>query len=484
MDIFKRLFMLMFMMMFITSCHESFNKIYEDIEEQDPNVVPPEEVDMKKVNILPTLSDPLYMIDNTRAWSGPFESFENDREHWLNTRFHVFGLMTSNCVGGNADYVEAKNGNKQYGVLWNQMMGISDQQGHTVFYDQENNPVTCKYNPDDNMYRYKFFMLGTDGLDADLRVEDGNKIIARMELDGTNDIMQSFAYHSDKQYQEEVAQLPNDETTKLFLEGGVDYMYNRLSGNRGFHPIFNVNHLLSRFDIYVKGANPYGDNSCDFLKVFITDVSIKAAKSVDVVVADDSWERDTYKSQFESNQLLSLVGEPVKHNLSVKCNKFGNNEFTKANRGDIDFDFLAKESADLSAYIGKEIIPANSHWVCNTERDSLCETILIPPLPTDTGNFVLSYKYRYVYMHYDQDSGKYHLGRNEGNFSDENLWEEYQERNVVIPNVDIDGEQVNYMGGRRYSILLTVYGQSIVVVDVLKPTMWIEGGDINADEDN
>ena len=40
------------------------------------------------------------------------------------------------------------------------------------------------------------------------------------------------------------------------------------------------------------------------------------------------------------------------------------------------------------------------------------------------------------------------------------------------------------MGGRRYSILLTVYGQSIVVVDVLKPTMWIEGGDINADEDN
>ena len=87
-------------------------------------------------------------------------------------------------------------------------------------------------------------------------------------------------------------------------------------------------------------------------------------------------------------------------------------------------------------------------------------------------------------MHYDQDSGKYHLGRNEGNFSDENFWEEHQEHNVVIPNVDIDGEQVNYMGGRRYSILLTVYGQSIVVVDVLKPTMWIEGGDINADEDN
>ena len=86
-------------------------------------------------------------------------------------------------------------------------------------------------------------------------------------------------------------------------------------------------------------------------------------------------------------------------------------------------------------------------------------------------------------MHYDQNTGKYHLGRNEGTYSDEHLWEEYT-LNDTIPNVDIKGNEVKYIGGRKYSILLTIYGQSIVVVDMEKPTMWIEGGDINADEDN
>ena len=52
---FRRLLFLMITALLLVSCHESFNSIYEDVVERDPNVVPPEEVDMKKVNILPTL---------------------------------------------------------------------------------------------------------------------------------------------------------------------------------------------------------------------------------------------------------------------------------------------------------------------------------------------------------------------------------------------------------------------------------------------
>ena len=289
---FRRLLFLMITALLLVSCHESFNSIYEDVVERDPNVVPPEEVDMKKVNILPTLSDPLYMIDGTRNWVGPFGNFDADKTHWLNTRFCTYGLLTGNRIGGEADYNAAMAGDKHYGVLWDQRMGISDQQGHTIFYDEADKPVICRYNPDDKLYRYKFFLLGTDGLEHESRVEGKNKLIARMDVDGTNDIMHSFAYHTDQQYREEVAQLPNDETTKVFTEGGNEYMYNRLSGNRGLHPIFNVNHLMSRFDIYVKGGNPKNSNACDFLKIFVTDVSIEAAKTIDVTVADDKWERD------------------------------------------------------------------------------------------------------------------------------------------------------------------------------------------------
>ena len=89
---FIRLLLLMITAVLMASCHESFNSIYEDVVEPDPNVVPPEVVDLRNVNILPTLSDPLYQIDETRSWVGPFGNFDADKSHWLNTRFCTYGL--------------------------------------------------------------------------------------------------------------------------------------------------------------------------------------------------------------------------------------------------------------------------------------------------------------------------------------------------------------------------------------------------------
>lgn len=477
----KKVFIYILGSIAMVSCNESFNSIYEDIEEKDPNVVPPEDVDMRNVNILPTLSDPLYSIEKTRAQGGLFENYEKDREHWLNTRFKVFGLLTGNKAGGAPDYVAAATGDRHYGVLWNQTMGLSDQQGHTVFYDTENKPVSCKYNPDDKLYRYKFFLLGTDGLNADIRVEDNNTIVARMNLDGHHDVMQSFAYHTDNQYSEGVGQLPDDETTKVFLDGGLDNMYNRLSGSRGLHPIFNVRHLLSRFDIRVRGGNPQTDRFCDFLKIFVTDVSIKAAKEVDVVVADDRWERDEYLEEFHKARLITQIGAPASCQLPIVPSVMQNTRFTLENRGDMDFDFLNEESCMLSEQIGEPVIPDGAHWVGSTDVDSLCKTILLPPLPTDDGHFVLSFKYRYVYMYYDGATEKYHIGEGAGAQNKASIWEEFDET-ITIPNVDMDGNPVVYEGGKKYTIVITVYGKSVVAVDVLQPTKWEDGGDINVED--
>lgn len=477
----KKVLILFFGAALIASCNESFNSIYEEIEEPDPNVVPPGEVDLRNVNILPTLSDPLYSIDNaTRGAGEPFEGYEKDKEHWLATRFNVFGLLTGNRVGGSANYSAASRGDKQYGVLWNQTMGISDQQGHTIFYDGDGNPMLCKYNPDDKLYRYKFFMLGTDGLDAKFRVDGNNTVVARMDLDGHHDVMHSFAYHTDKQYAEAVKQLPSDETTKIFLDGGQDNLYNRMSGNRGLNPIFNVNHLLSRFDIKVKGGNPQNDNTCDFLRIFVKDVSIRAAKQVDVLVANDRWERDEYLAMFSKGNLITQVGQPASYPLTIVPNEMRNTSFTTSNRGDIDFDFLSEESVTLSAQIGQPIIPDGSHWVNSTTADSLCKTALLPPLPADDGHFVISFNYRYVYMHYDQKSGRYHIGQGKGNLDPSSIWEDFSGV-ITVPNVDLEGNPVIYEGGRRYTIVITVYGKSVVMVDVAQPTMWGDGGDVPAE---
>ncbi len=475
------------------SCSESYNSIYEDVEEPDPNVVPPGGVDMTKVNILPTFSDPLYSIQGTRDTRVPFENWQEgeEKDHWLKTRFQVFGLRTSSKIGGGANYAAAASGNKQYGVLWNQPMGVINQQGSAQFYDQEGHPIVCRYNPDEKLFRYKFFMLGTDGLESvNLRVENDNRIIAKMTLDGEHDVMQSFAYHTDDQFAREIAQLPSDETTKVFLDGGDNaanniHMYNRLSGNRGVHPIFNAKHLLSRFDIYVKGGDPDNVKTRDFLKILVKSISIRAAKDVEVVVADDRWERDSYLEQFSSNALIKALSY-APYGLELIANEMRNTKFTQENARGMDFDFLKQDCEKWTEYYGLQsnpIIPEGSHWVGTDERDSLCKSILLPPLPPEGGFFVIDMKYRYLYTH--MEDGKLHLGPDvvvPGVTPVRVLYEDYDR--VEIPILD-DGATVAYEGGKKYSVIITVYGQSVISVDIADLGNWVESDeDINVGGDD
>ena len=85
-------------------------------------------------------------------------------------------------------------------------------------------------------------------------------------------------------------------------------------------------------------------------------------------------------------------------------------------------------------------------------------------------------------MHYDQNSGRYHLGEKSGDVSKASIWEDFSVT-IYIPNEDENGEKVQYVGGRKYSVVITVYGKSSILVDVLRPTMWENGGDIDAGGD-
>lgn len=476
---FKRLVILLLGTLLVASCHESFNTIYEEVIENDPNVVPPEEVDTRKVNILPTLSDPLYTID-ADATRGPYGNYEEDRDHWLSTRFQCFGLRTANVMGGDANYRAALEGNKDYAILWNQSLGLHDQHGHTYFFDEDGKMVDCKYNIEDNLLRYKFFLLGMDGKEVDFQVEDGNRLFTRVQLDGSNDILHSFAYHSDRQYADAVNQLPASDASKIFLEGGKDFLYNRLSGYLGMQPIFNMNHLMSRFDIYVKGAIANETPRCDFLKIVITDVKIKAHNNVDIIVADDSWERDEYLRQFNANELVRPVGEPNQCPMPLVPNNMRNTEFTERYWHDMDFDTLAAEAEEVSQLLGEPVIPVGSHWMCKSTLDTLTQTVMMPPLPTENGQFAITVKYRYLFTHWDPETKQHHLGINGLVDKKEGFWEEF-ETVINIPTIDTGGYPVVYRGGKRYSLILTVYGKSTIRVEVIQAMQWQDGGDIEVE---
>lgn len=497
----RHLLILLSCLLLLASCHESYNAIYEEVVEDDPNVESPEIIDERKVNILPTLSDPLYNIDlsaqpgesweeggtdestegrasaGTRALGGPFGPWAEDKEHWLETRFHTFGLLTSNFVGGAADYASAQKGDKRAGVLWDQSLSIVDQQGHTNFFDSNGKAVHVQYNPEEKLYRYKFFLFGTDGQDCDFQVEGNDKITTRMKIDGKHDILHSFAYHTDEQYESAVSQLPANEVTAAFLAGGQQYLYNRLSGNRGIHPIFPINHLLSRFDIYVKGGAEDLSGEYGFLNVILTDVYLKCYDDVRITVADDSWESESYTDAFTDGSLVRPLADPVFSAMTLESRPMANNREALSLRGDMDFDILASDALAISETLGVPVFPEPYHWVGGTTRTVLAKNMLMPPHPTDNGQFMVRFKYRAFYTHVGDD-GKHHLGLTPTPKKPYDVWEDY-DGSVLIPKVDVNGNPVIYRGGKRYSVIITVYGRSKITVDISQGLLWEEGGDID-----
>lgn len=475
----------------LTSCSQSYDLLYEEVAEWDRNVVSPEEFDIHKVLILPTFSDPLYSIQkpaDPSATRGAYGTWQTDKDHWVNTRFHTFGLLTHNDVGGSADYTLARQqgGSGSAACLWDAPMGIIDQQGHTAFYntfdptDPQSAPVNHYHNDDDKLYRYKFFLLGTDNRPVQFDRVSRDKIGCTMTLDGETDLIHGFAYHSDQQYDDAIKQLPDEPLSHTLREGGINHLYNRLAGNRGLQPIYNANHLLCRFDIYVKGAFFGDEMTFNFLDVFIDSVKIKTHDKIDITVADDSWERDTYISAAQAGRLIQTVGNAVRFPATIIPRPMQNNEFTQeyADRiGHNDFTHLADEAQDYASK-GLIVIPESSHWVGDNKPQLLCRKLLLPPVLPDGENFVLDIKSRCIFTTKGAD-GKMYLGSGpDADNKPIDLWMNY-DQTVVLPRVAKDGRPITYKAGSVYNVILSVYGKSKITLEVTIGMQWEDGGDID-----
>lgn len=448
----QNIILLLLTSLLLVACGESYNSIYEDVVEVDPNVKPVEGENLNKVRILPTLKDPDYYIyteptEPTKGM-GPYYKFPEDSEHWLNAVIKCFAFPAESGM-----YSEDN------AMLWEKDMKLLDEQGTLAFYEEGKPKVQYykEYNKNKPV-RYKFFAFSPDTEEKITYKTVGNKLTAIVKLDGTQDILHSFASHTREEYETAIEKLPaNDETTLVFLRDSTKNLYNALSGNRGIHPIFRINHVLPRFELCVKGGVDDSESKekdkNQYVYCVIESVKIKAPGQIEMEIANDAWEeRDMYQKQLDDNSLLVERGDDEYFDADMLKNPM------HGKRYGIDFDDLEKQY--------NEIVKDDHHfWVETSDTDTVAKPIMLPPVE----RMQLQINYNYIILVKDSEG-----------------------RDVIdklVPwtsTVTIEPKQAGherFLSNRKYRVIITIYGFKSISVQVVPLSSWIKDQEIPLGED-
>lgn len=304
----------------ILGCKESYPSIYME-EEPVPDVIHAENDEDGRVPITPTMSEPQYDII-TRG-SGAFEPYEIDKEKWKQAKFHTYAFLGSNIfsrsdmVYGQIDYSNQDNPTKRDStrcLLWDQIMKITNDDMNVQFFDSNDNRVTRYYNWQHQNWKYNFFTFYADDLDVSNAKASNKDIKVEFDIDGTQDIMHAVAYHTEEQFDTAVAKLIEGEDKPLHQYGN-ELLYSTMAGHRGLHPIFDINHLLTRLDFVIKGAKPastsFASTSDSYRKIVVTKVTVSVPNHATLTIAKDDWADSTiYKTDLNNNNVITFSGTP------------------------------------------------------------------------------------------------------------------------------------------------------------------------------
>lgn len=457
----------------LCGCGENFNLEIFDFPDVDDSVQSGDNTEGTEIQISPTLYDAVYAV-STRG-TGPLEVWSKDQEHWTNTTFRTFAFRSGTDLRkGSADYNTKKETEDQC-LLFDQPLRIDDT-GIAYFYDKNGKKVK-KYYKGNRLNRWKFFLFNPDvAPDVELDyTSTSKKVTASLSIDGKNDIMHSFAYHSVEDmrlFEEELAAMPNREgdDVRIFTDKNRNQalVYSGLAGSLGLHPKFTLNHLMSRFDVFVLGGSTDEEGNGDgFLQVVIDGVEVMAPGKVTVDVADDSWEENTYNEAVSAGKLLTPDLSSMKTiGMDVIGHKMTNNSETKKYKPNTDFDELWQQIVDARLYSEDALV----HHVYTKDvdvLDTLCRTVMLPPMD--------SYKLRIQgkFFFCKETNGKLTLTDAE----DKEMSLGDTEYDISLPN----GEA--FKPGMKYNILIRVYGRSRVSVSVSIGMPWLDGGGVRVDED-
>lgn len=466
----------------LISCRESYPSI-ADPNANDVDEVVPSESEADLTPIMPTLSSPQFSFV-TRAeggGTGPFESWEEDREHWLNADFHVFAYQTMNSYGGQVDMTTKSDGQHDKEgafstspcLLYDRIMRISDpEQGSVHFINpaspQENEQnATFFYHLDGQNLKYNFFTFYTDNAKVGSYNHEKDAITCGIKIDGSQDIMHSFAYHDhsdfDKQVNSLSSVLKRDQLNVITASGSYgNLLYSTVAGHRGINPIFRIRHLLSKFNIKVRGGNSESDSpDQDFRNIIITEVYFETLNKGILYVAKDEWghlENDSaglsYEKQIAAGELIEWdKNQP--DNLYVKIRNYQRNDM--ANIYEIIKDSLKSQNAPFFHVNDTTLIPLSE------------KPILLPPL----SSYIIHIKGYFInYLNGTHDLNeseplkKYHLGEEKG-----------VEISLSVP-------PFHFQPGNDYTINITVYGLQHINIEATILPQWQNGGSIEIDENS
>lgn len=484
---------------FFAGCSSTYNEYYEDEHLPTDNVTNSESYVTFTKEIIPTLSDPLYEIKKTRG-GGPFDPYSLDEERWLKAPFHVFALLTSNKESErNSEKIDYRLADDKHRLLWDQAYYMDDATGRGHFYsDYVKNPTNevHKYYHGHKDYRYKFFLFHTDDAVLSNRQVNEKNVTCDVTLDGTQDLMHSFAYHTHEEYNRAIAQLPNDPPTIAFLQGNMPegpvenrFIYSGMSGNRGIHPIFNLNHLLTRLQINVRGATSPLNETDDYMFVLIDKVEVQAPNGGTLVVANDEWERDSYIDKV-NNDYRSIFKPFEYPDPDVNPMPYLKSEVPNCPMRDsenipglnVDFKKLDEEYNTTTLSDGTKLYDGRPYHHVNSAEFSrpLCKDMMLPPMTS----YKVHLEGRFLYTH-EGDDNMLHLGR-DGILSGlkTDYCFEMDDLYFDIQPKDESGNDVDFLPGRKYVVNLYVYGPGEIKLEIkLRPwEAW--GNPIDEGKDN
>ena len=481
---------------FLCGCAETYPAIEDQLIPEQREVYASSEHESELVPIRPTLDAPDFHI--TTRGSGPFDAWEVSSEHWKQAQFHVFAYQTNNkYYSGSVNMTLKNDGQKSNGItsesqclLYDRIMKIQDSKTVKFVNNPEGGEVEGEavyfYSPTHQNYKYNFFTYYVDDAAKGkiLDHSEPNKVKLDVEIDGSQDLMHSFAYHTEDYYNDLVVKRIDEYDKNLIKiltdkDSYANLLYSTITGHRSIDPYFKINHLLSKFNIKVRGAKSQETATNDYKNIIITSISMESPNKGTLTVANDDWGK-----LLSDAEINALTDEEKKLEQELRLGYVYERDYAAGNL--IEWK---KKNAD-----GKEVFdtewlttPIKSHKVNSTGFDAtILETIDLDTYyhvdsqeekdlsqralllaPTDEYKLTID---GWFINHISADDEKY-----------EGAWLEKWPVADAIPVRLKDGKP--FEPGKEYTLTIYVYGRQKVGLEISFGESWIPGGNIDINKE-
>ncbi|MBO4905543.1 MAG: hypothetical protein J5486_00715 [Bacteroidaceae bacterium] len=469
------------------ACHDAFSEGAFLPVTEDPSGTLEQ---YERVPIAPILYNPQFGYDVSQNTPesrgvGAFDSWSKDSTKWKNSSFHLFAYQTKNRINkadhgscdmnGEGDCQGGSNKLTLAGkvLLYDRIMRINSNAGRVNLYEVTSSndtiPKTFYFPADSLLTRYKFYAYYADNAEVGDIQRSDTKVTRDITIDGTQDVMHAFAYHTLNDFwtqiqelkekgisENELRMLCNPDTLDANEHTYNNYLYTSVAAHRGFHPNFHINHLMTRLNVYVAGGRVPKDGKNDtipddYKNLIVTGVRILRAKTRGkMTIANDDWDEKTY----QSDSIMHWYDSPeTLANLTVKIDTL------------IDFDSISQQYIiDNYPNIDKSFPQVKENYVNikSTEPQRLVKPILLAPSDSYTITLDLLY-----------------ANRASTSSSKLNPITPFLQPDAAIHDLHL--EYGSFQQGREYDVIIYVFGPKEIYCSVIEGHYWEKGDTINID---